>query len=388
MFLANSGYGPQPINGTGQSQSQQNSQQLPQQQLQQQLLQQQSGNGTRNLRGPGDTLGSNGWESGSPLHKEKGLSGGLGDDEDGGGGSGGLEGTDPEENHPVHLKRRVGLVSGVALIVGTMIGSGIFVSPSGLLQRTGSIGVSFLVWTACGILSLCGALAYAELGTMNTSSGAEYAYFMDAFGAPPAFLFSWVSTLVLKPSQMAIICLSFAQYAVEAFVAECDPPQEVVKLVALLAIILILLVNCYSVNLATGVQNAFTAAKLIAILVVIVGGSYKLIQGNTQHLRDPFKPSEDLDVGGGINIGKLATAFYTGLWAYDGWNNLNYVTEEIKNPSKNLPRSIMIGIPLVTLCYALINISYLAVMSPSEMIDSEAVAVVIFFTIFAFKKKI
>ncbi|XP_054008199.1 b(0,+)-type amino acid transporter 1-like [Hylaeus anthracinus] len=326
---------------------------------------------------------SNGWnpvvttpfQHQQQLHERKQKetkSGDLGDDEDGGGGGGGLEGADPEENNSVHLKRRVGLVSGVALIVGTMIGSGIFVSPSGLLVRTGSIGISFLVWTACGLLSLCGALAYAELGTMNTSSGAEYAYFMDAFGAPPAFLFSWVSTLVLKPSQMAIICLSFAQYAVEAFAADCDPPEEVVKIVALLAIILILLVNCYSVNLATGVQNAFTAAKLIAILVVIAGGSYKLIQGNTQHLKGAFNT---MDGSSTVNIGRLATAFYTGLWAYDGWNNLNYVTEEIKDPSKNLPRSIMIGIPLVTLCYALINVSYLAVMSPSEMIESEAVAV-------------
>lgn len=314
---------------------------------------------------------SNGWEGRTQLQQQD-PRGGMGDDEDGGGGSGGVEGTDATQNNAVHLKRRVGLVSGVALIVGTMIGSGIFVSPSGLLMRTGSVGISFLVWIACGILSLCGALAYAELGTMNTSSGAEYAYFMDAFGAPPAFLFSWVSTLVLKPSQMAIICLSFAQYAVEAFVAECNPPEEVVKLVALLAIVVILLVNCYSVNLATGVQNAFTAAKLIAILVVIAGGSYKLAQGNTQHLKGAFDTTGKTTV----NVGTLATAFYTGLWAYDGWNNLNYVTEEIKDPSKNLPRSIMIGIPLVTLCYALINISYLAVMSQSEMIDSEAVAVV------------
>lgn len=82
---------------------------------------------------------------------------------------------------------------------------------------------------------ISGALAYAELGTMNTSSGAEYAYFMDAFGGPPAFLFSWASTLVLKPSQMAIICLSFGKYAVEAFVTECEPPETVVKIVALLA---------------------------------------------------------------------------------------------------------------------------------------------------------
>lgn len=288
----------------------------------------------------------------------------------------GLEGSDPETNDPIHLKRRVGLVSGVALIVGTMIGSGIFVSPSGLLVRTGSIGISFLVWTGCGILSLFGALAYAELGTMNTSSGAEYAYFMDAFGAPPAFLFSWVSTLVLKPSQMAIICLSFSQYAVEAFSTECEPPQLLVKIIAILAILIILLINCYSVNLATGVQNAFTAAKLIAILVIIVGGTWSLAKGNTQHLNGAFQTMDGSD---SVNIGRLATAFYTGLWAYDGWNNLNYVTEEIKDPSKNLPRSIMIGIPLVTVCYALINLSYLAVMSPTEMIESEAVAVVSIF---------
>lgn len=285
----------------------------------------------------------------------------------------GLEGSDPETNDPIHLKRRVGLVSGVALIVGTMIGSGIFVSPSGLLVRTGSIGISFLVWTGCGILSLFGALAYAELGTMNTSSGAEYAYFMDAFGAPPAFLFSWVSTLVLKPSQMAIICLSFSQYAVEAFSTDCEPPQLLVKIIAILSILIILLINCYSVNLATGVQNAFTAAKLIAILVIIVGGTWSLAKGNTQHLNGVFQTMDGSD--NSINIGRLATAFYTGLWAYDGWNNLNYVTEEIKDPSKNLPRSIMIGIPLVTVCYALINLSYLAVMSPTEMIESEAVAV-------------
>ncbi|KAL1131952.1 hypothetical protein AAG570_011563 [Ranatra chinensis] len=249
-----------------------------------------------------------------------------------------------------------------------MIGSGIFVSPSGLLERTGSVGMSLVIWISCGILSLLGALAYAELGTMNTSSGAEYAYFMDAFGPLPAFLFSWVSTLVLKPSQMAIICLSFAKYAVEAFVTECDPPDTVVKLVAVLAILVILFINCYSVNLATGVMNVFTAAKLIAILIVICGGAYKMFEGNTQNLENPFK-------GTTSSMGHIATAFYTGLWAYDGWNNLNYVTEEIKNPSKNLPRSIIIAIPLVTMCYALINISYLAVMSQSEMIESEAVAV-------------
>ncbi|XP_025831496.1 b(0,+)-type amino acid transporter 1-like [Agrilus planipennis] len=91
--------------------------------------------------------------------------------------------------------------------------------------------------------------------------------------------------------------------------------------------VVILYVNCYSVNLATSVQNVFTAAKLVAILIVILGGAYKIIEGNVQHLQHPFRGTK-------YNLGNIATAFYTGLWAYDGWNNLNYVTEEIKNPSK------------------------------------------------------
>jgi L-type amino acid transporter 9 len=142
---------------------------------------------------------------------------------------------------------------------------------------------------------------------MNTSSGAEWAYYMDAFGSAPAFLFSWVSTFVLKPSQMAIICLSFAQYGVEAFVSECDPPAIVVKIVALLAIVCILFVNCYSVNLGMAVQNVFTMAKMVAVFIVISGGAWKLFQGNTQHLTNAFdKPTP--------SIGVLATALYTGLW--------------------------------------------------------------------------
>merc|ERR1711892_1217578 len=125
----------------------------------------------------------------------------------------------PGEN--LKLKRTVGLFSGISLIVGTMIGSGIFVSPTGLLDRTGSVAMSLVVWTACGVVSMFGALAYAELGTMIPSSGAEYSYFMQAFGPFSAYMFSWVSTFIIKPSQLAIICMSFAAYAVEAFAYEC-----------------------------------------------------------------------------------------------------------------------------------------------------------------------
>ncbi|KAK2725124.1 hypothetical protein QYM36_001545 [Artemia franciscana] len=284
-----------------------------------------------------------------------------------------LGGSSTEEVDAVHLKRRVGLFSGVALIVGTMIGSGIFVSPSGLLYRSESVATCLIIWGACGALSMLGALSYAELGTMITQSGAEYSYFLEAFGPMPAFLFCWVSTFLLKPSQLAIISLSFAKYTVEPFIVGCEPPDLVVKLVCAATIASITFINCYSVSLATKVQNIFTAAKLIAIFIIICGGIYMIALGNVSYLStgfEPFDPSLSP-----TTFSDIATAFYSGLWAYDGWNNLNYVTEELKNPFVNLPRAIIIGLPLVTGCYILVNVAYLAVLSPIEMINSPAVAV-------------
>ncbi|XP_069957239.1 b(0,+)-type amino acid transporter 1 isoform X3 [Cherax quadricarinatus] len=296
--------------------------------------------------------------------------------------SSGLEGGKPGADDPINLERRVGLLSGVALIVGTMIGSGIFVSPKGLLERTGSVGLSLVVWAACGGLSLLGALSYAELGTLVDASGGEYAYFLQGFapgekrrlwwGPIPSFLFAWVSLFLLKPSSLAIICLTCSEYFVRIFNAgssiNCLPPDLAIKLFAAFVIILITFINSYSVNLATRVQNVFTAAKLVAILIIVVGGMVKLGQGNTQYLATGFQGSTK-------SFGDIATAFYSGLWAYDGWNNLNYVTEELKKPYTNLPRAIIIGLPLVTICYLLVNISYLAVMSQDELLASETVAV-------------
>ena len=185
--------------------------------------------------------------------------------------------------------------------------------------------MSLLVWTACGVVSMFGALAYAELGTMIPSSGAEYSYFMEAFGPFPAYMFSWVSTFIIKPSQLAIICMSFAAYAVEAFAYECEPDPKIVQLTALATVAVVTFVNCWSVKLATQVQNVFCSCKLVAVAIIICGGFYKLGEGSYDHVASGFK-------GTHWEFGRLATAFYSGLWAYDGWNNLNYVTEEIINP--------------------------------------------------------
>ncbi|XP_032238828.2 b(0,+)-type amino acid transporter 1 isoform X1 [Nematostella vectensis] len=279
--------------------------------------------------------------------------------------------TSDENNPKVNLKKEVGVVSGMSIIVGTMIGSGIFASPRWVMMFSGSLGFTLVVWVLCGLLSLLGALCYIELGLAVPKSGAEYAYLGEGFGALASFLFSWTQVLVYRPASFAIILLTFAYYVMEPIFPGClERPdlQPLLKLLAAVAIGVITYVNCFSVKLATRVQVVFTAAKLIAIAMLIITGLVRLGQGFTGSFDDAFK-------GTTTSIGMVGFAFYNGLWAYDGWNNLNYVTEELKNPYRDLPRSILFGIPLVTVCYVLVNIAYLTVLTPVEVMASGAVAV-------------
>ncbi|XP_015743406.1 b(0,+)-type amino acid transporter 1 [Python bivittatus] len=135
-----------------------------------------------------------------------------------------------------NLQKEVGLFSGICVIVGTVIGSGIFISPKTVLANVGAIGPCLIIWAASGVLATLGALCFAELGTMITKSGAEYPYLMEAFGPIPAYLFSWSSLIVIKPSAFAIICLSFAEYVSAPFYPGCDPPIAVIKCLATAAI--------------------------------------------------------------------------------------------------------------------------------------------------------
>ncbi|KAM9493393.1 b(0,+)-type amino acid transporter 1 [Clarias gariepinus] len=272
------------------------------------------------------------------------------------------------ESKAAVLQKNVGLVSGICLIVGTMIGSGIFISPKAVLEETGAVGPCLCVWAACGVLATFGALCYVELGTMITKSGGEYSYLMAGFGPTLAYLYSWTTVLILKPSSLAIIALSCAEYASTPFYPGCISPVIVTKCLATASIFVLTLLNCLSVKLSNYVQNFFTAAKLFIIVIIVVSGIVMLAKGNTQNLQNAFE-------GGTTSFGSIGLAFYNGLWAYDGWNQLNFITEELKNPYRNLPMAIIIGIPLVSVCYVLVNIAYFSVMTPTELLQSSAVAV-------------
>ncbi|GFO05908.1 Y+l amino acid transporter 2 [Plakobranchus ocellatus] len=300
---------------------------------------------------------------------------------------------DQVKTEKVELKRNVSLVSGIALIIGTMIGSGIFISPKGMLEGSGSVGMTLVLWLLCGLLVTMGALVYAELGTMIPESGGEHAYLMFTFdktrrqnlkagaavkyGHPkgsrsfaqaPAFVYDWVALFIIRPTMFAIMALALGTYAVKPFYPDCDPPEMAIKLTTAVAMCIISFINCASVKAATYVQNITTFTKLLALAIISIGGIVMLLKGQTENFEDGFQ-------GTTSEAGTVAIAFYNGLWAFDGWNSLNFITEELKDPTKNLPRAIMIGIPLTTLAYILANIGYLAVMSKEEIMLSHAVAV-------------
>ncbi|XP_016335236.1 b(0,+)-type amino acid transporter 1 [Sinocyclocheilus anshuiensis] len=267
------------------------------------------------------------------------------------------------------LKTEVGLLGGVSLIAGVMVGSGIFMSPQYVLIYIGSPGASLLIWAASGLLAMLASLCYAELGTVIRESGGEYIYILRTSGNIMAFICAFTNNIVLRPTSMIAVALIFAQNALTPFYDDCPPPNGAVKCLAALGIMVLTVVNCFNVRSSITVTVIFTAMKVLALIIIMIGGVVLLIQGDTSNnLQNFFEGTK-------LSIRPMGIAFYQCLWSYDGWNTLNYVTEEINHPEVNLPRALMIAIPMVTMLYLLVNVSYLVVMTPTEMISSSAVAV-------------
>ncbi|KAK2882953.1 cystine/glutamate transporter-like [Channa argus] len=273
-----------------------------------------------------------------------------------------------EKYEVVHLRREIGLLPAVCFIIGTVVGSGIFIAPKGVLMNSGSVGLSLLVWALCGVLSLFGALCYAELGTSFTKSGGHYTYLLETLGPLPAFLRLWVEFLFIRPAVASYVSLAFGRYVVEPFFAPCVAPPALIKVVSLLGVTFVVAVNCWSVTMASRTQVTLTFIKMFALVLIIIPGVIELVKGETKHFQNGFEVES-------ITLDKLPLAFYNGLYAYGGWFYLNFVTEEVINPNRNIPLALIFSMVTVTVLYVLVNVAYYTMMSPAELLMSDAVAV-------------
>lgn len=269
----------------------------------------------------------------------------------------------------VQMKKQLGLLEGVAIILGIIFGSGIFISPKGVIREVEAVGTSLVIWVLSGLLSMIGALCYAELGTCIPKSGGDYAYIYEAFGSLPAFLYLWDAMMIFVPTTNAIMGLTVASYVLQPFFPEeCKIPDGALQLLAACLICFLTFLNSYSMKATTKMQNVIMFTKVAALVLIIILGLVWMAMGNVENFSKPFENSE-------TDPGKLSVAFYSGIFSYAGWNYLNFMTEELRDPYKNLPRAIYISLPLVTAIYVLANLSYLAVLTPQQMIASEAIAV-------------
>ncbi len=268
------------------------------------------------------------------------------------------------------LQRQLGLWSAVAVLIGSTIGSGIFRSPAGITDKLPGPVPLMAVWIAGGLFALCGALTLAELSGAFPETGGAYVFIREGWGRLPAFLFGWSELTLIRAASLGAISTTFAEYLLR--VLGHDPALEAnadyVHYIAAVAIGLTATFNYVGLKWGSLVQNLTTLAKYGGLLFIIVlAFGIGLPQTGGGHYT-PAVPE------GSFHIAKFGLALVSVLWAFDGWADLSFVSGEVKDPRKTLPKAIIIGTVAVIVIYLLANMAYMAVMPVEEIRHSKLVA--------------
>ena len=269
-----------------------------------------------------------------------------------------LEGNAENTQH-VGYARRVGPWSAAMVVVGGVIGSGIFVTPSSIARQTGSSAEQLLAWVIGGVIALIGALCYAELGARRPQAGGGYVYLRETFGLMIAFMYGWSLLVANHSGSIAAVSIAFVQYAGAALGFDSVPnpgPYAVGTIVFLAGI------NWFGIRAGSWTQNILTVLKLLAISALIVAGL--LMRGAPPPAAPP--PS--------INPLALGGALMPVLFSYGGWYYINDIAGELREPQRNLPRALIFGMLGVAACYILANVAYLAVLGHAGLAASKAPA--------------
>lgn len=278
----------------------------------------------------------------------------------------------------VSLERKLGLFDSTMLVMGIIIGSGIFLTTGIMAKSIPSPGLIILAWIVGGILSLAGALVYAELGAAMPEAGGQYVYLREAYGPLSGFLFGWMMFLVYQTGAIAALAVAFAEYFghffpslsttkfifstnITIFNHSFPYSLSMGQIVALVIIILLSFLNLIGLVLGSIIQNIVTIIK-IGSLAAIVGLGFIIGKGGS---------IEFSFVQSGLSVSSLITGFGVAMiaviWTYDGWNNINFAAGEIKNPKRNLPFSLILGVLGITAIYVAVNYIYLYALPINEM---------------------
>jgi APA family basic amino acid/polyamine antiporter len=255
---------------------------------------------------------------------------------------------------------RLGLFSGTMMVVGGIVGSGIFLNPAIVAQRVHSVRLIVLAWVVGGVVALAGALVYAELGSRRPLAGGGYIYLREAYGKLPAFLYAWTLLLVIATGAIAAVAVTFASYttALLGLSATARVP------LAIGAITLLSTINYVGVRPGSITQNVFTILKLAALALLIVAG---LTSAGASGATPP-------SLAGSNVVLALGAAMVPVLFAYGGWQQTNFIAQELVDAERNLPRALILGVIIVVIVYLLANLSYLAVLGVGGLAGSAAPA--------------
>ncbi len=265
-------------------------------------------------------------------------------------------------NAPKTLKKEIGLMEAITVVIGVVIGSGIFFKASTVFKNAGTPMLGILAWVVGGIITMASALTVAEIAAAIPKTGGIFVYLKELYGERWAFLFGWMQALIYVPGVAAALSIVFVTQSTYFI------PMTVVqqKVLAIFMIFFIVLLNIVSTKLGSKVQFFSTIGKLIPIFVIIVFG---LIKGQANSLSVSTAASAATTGAAGFGAAILGT-----LWAYDGWVGVGNMAGELKNPKKDLPKSIIIGLAVTIAVYILINVAIVKIMPVADVIASPKAA--------------
>jgi APA family basic amino acid/polyamine antiporter len=267
------------------------------------------------------------------------------------------------DTRPVAYARRLGLFDATMLVIGGIVGAGIFLNPAVVAQRVPTASLALGAWALGGLVALAGALCFAELGARKPHAGGGYVYLRDAFGPLPAFLYGWTQLLVINSGGIAAVAITFARYV--AALGGWSPASSTP--IAVGAIVVLSGVNYFGIRPGAIVQNVFTVLKILALAGLIVAG-FGLAGPSPVATLAP----EDLGPGGVLRA--MGVALIPVLFAYGGWQSTNFVAEELRQPTRDLPRALVLGVIGVVVTYVLANAVYLRVLGLDGLATSSAPA--------------